>query len=139
MHYTYATAAQALAGRTTRKLEYATYLEERDEHTIAVRQHGTDIVTYHDDHTITLANGGFFSKTTKERLERYAPVVIRGPLERNLGRGPSFQPGMFSQEPREGGPWTVWPTGGSLPIEWEENLRIDEAGRPVDFTSELSR
>ena len=42
----------------------------------AVEFHQTNIVTIHADGSYTLRNGGFWTKTTKERINQYSPVNI---------------------------------------------------------------
>ena len=43
---------------------------------IAIRFHNTDVVTISPQNVYTLDNGGWFTVTTKERINRYAPVRI---------------------------------------------------------------
>jgi hypothetical protein len=56
----------------------ATTLERRDDGSIAVRYHDTDVLTYHPDGTVTLTTGYFTSgyfptRTTKRRINAYLP------------------------------------------------------------------
>lgn len=50
-----------------------TRLFERDNGSIAVQLHSTDVVTYHADDSCTLDSGGWQTVTTKERMNCYAP------------------------------------------------------------------
>jgi hypothetical protein len=71
----------------SRKLRNNTYLQRRgtDEvrlsatmtlraQKIAVRLHNTDIVTFYSDGQIELNTGGWFTITTKDRMNRYLPA-----------------------------------------------------------------
>jgi hypothetical protein len=40
----------------------------------AVRLHSTDVVTIHANGTYTLNTGGWYSRTTKERINEYSPA-----------------------------------------------------------------
>jgi len=73
----YQEASGLLTGRckNRRKLANNTYLERRSEQ-IAVKLHTTDIITYSPNGEIELNSGGWQTVTTKERLNRYAPVCI---------------------------------------------------------------
>lgn len=55
-----------------RKIQNNTWLERRPNGDIAVRFHETDVVTYHSDGMVTLDTGGWYSVTTRERIETYA-------------------------------------------------------------------
>lgn len=57
-----------------RKVANNTYLERRPSGDIAVKLHATDVVTYHDDGTFSLQTGGWYSVTTKERMNRFMPL-----------------------------------------------------------------
>lgn len=71
----YEKANYSLQGRNQdrRKVENNTYLERRDGGDIAVRLHGTDVVTYHKNGSMTFDTGGFYSVTTKDRMNKYSP------------------------------------------------------------------
>ena len=72
----YNEALDVLNGRNHRKLENNTYLEKRDENTIAVKLHGTDVVTYKKDGSVILETGGWYTVTTKDRINKYSPVRV---------------------------------------------------------------
>jgi len=67
-----------LTGRCAlrRKVANNTWLERRGDDTIAVRLHDTDVVTYHRDGRVQLFTGGWLTVTTKERINRFAPVRV---------------------------------------------------------------
>lgn len=70
---TYTDAVEKLGSRDTRKIGNNTYLERRDDETIAIRLHATDVVTFTSG-TITLNSGGWRTVTTKARLNYALPV-----------------------------------------------------------------
>ena len=67
-----------LTGRCkqSRKMGNNTYLERRDDQSIAVKLHQTDVVTYYPNGDIKLNSGGYKTATTKERINTYAPVRL---------------------------------------------------------------
>ncbi len=73
----YAEADSKLQGRCAqrRKIANNTYLERRGED-IALRLHQTDVVTFHTDGTATFDTGGWFSMTTKSRMNDALPRGI---------------------------------------------------------------
>lgn len=50
------------------------YYADRDCYTISY--HNTNVVKIYSDNTYELQNRGYFTKTTKERIQTYAPVNI---------------------------------------------------------------
>ena len=73
----YADLDAKLTGRCSqsRKVANNTYLQRRGDD-IAVRLHNTDVVTFHADGTATLSTGGWFTVTTKARINDYLPGGI---------------------------------------------------------------
>lgn len=70
-------AEQFLGKKSDRPLENNTRLIRLDDNTIVVKYHQTNIVTYYrwrDD--VLLNNGGWFTLTTRDRMERYTTVRI---------------------------------------------------------------
>jgi len=63
-----------------------TYLYPRGPNAFAVRYHYTDVVTIHRDGTFTLAANGWYTPTTKDRINGYSPARVYS----------------------EGGTWCVW-------------------------------
>lgn len=75
MKLTYATCEEILAKRESKKLANNTYLYRRDD-VFCVKLHNTDVITIHGDNTQTLDSGGYFSKTTKDRLNTFSNASI---------------------------------------------------------------
>lgn len=76
----YDEAAEVLASgrdKDSRKIANNTWLERRGENAIAVRLHGTDVVTFHDDGSVQFSTGGWNTSTTRARLNAYAPAGVR--------------------------------------------------------------
>lgn len=65
-------------GRTKRDRPIAnnTRLVKRGDKAIAVKLHGTDVVTFHDDGRITLSSGGWRTNTTADRIRNYSPAHL---------------------------------------------------------------
>jgi hypothetical protein len=74
----YQTLDSQLTGRNAqrRKLANNTYAERKDDGSIAIRLHATDIVTFNRDGSIVANSGGWKTSTTKDRLNQYLPVRI---------------------------------------------------------------
>lgn len=70
---TFASVTETLGNRDRRKVANNTYLERRDEWSIALRLHATDVVTFRPG-TITLDSGGWRTVTTKNRMNYALPV-----------------------------------------------------------------
>jgi len=60
--------------KDSKKLANNTYLV-RVSFGYAIRLHETNIITFYEDHFV-LNNGGWFTMTTKERINTYAPVYV---------------------------------------------------------------
>lgn len=71
----FADAEDALNGRNSKKIGNNTYLKRRGDK-IAVQLHNTDVVTFTQNGEYILDTGGYFSNTTKDRLNRYTPSYI---------------------------------------------------------------
>lgn len=71
----YKTAKLRLGDKDRVKLDRNTYLERRDDQTIAVRLHATDIVTYTPTYT-ELDSGGWHTMTTRARMDDYIPMML---------------------------------------------------------------
>lgn len=67
---TYAGAIDALGGRSDRKIGYATALQDRrdDDGSVEIWHHGTPIVRFLPDDSVRVTSGGFYSATTKARI-----------------------------------------------------------------------
>lgn len=83
--YDYPSARSFLRGSSDRKLAHNTWVLDRSHtastmrhgHAIAVRYHNTDIVTYFEDGTIIVNNGGYMTVTTNKRLNLFLPPGFR--------------------------------------------------------------
>ena len=70
----YATMNEQLGRRPSKKIDNHTYLVRGDDGAISVRLHQTDIVTYSPDGTATFSTGGWPTKTTRARMDRWIPA-----------------------------------------------------------------
>lgn len=59
-----------------RKLQCNTYVYQQSLELICVRLHDTDIVIYHEDGTVELDTGGYWTVTTKDRMNLYSPHYV---------------------------------------------------------------
>lgn len=73
---TYQEAQAVIKARETKKLENNTYLVRRSGDVLAVRLHATDVVTYYPDGRIKINSGGWRTVTTKDRINKYAPISL---------------------------------------------------------------
>ena len=76
LRMTYETAAERLGTRSSRKVANNTYLQRRDDSTIALRLHETDVVTFRPG-TVTLDSGGWRTMTTKDRIGYAVPLYAQ--------------------------------------------------------------
>lgn len=67
----YQEAVTQLGKRDSRKLKNNTYLVKRNGGDIAVKLHATDVVTFHQDGTVTYDTGGWGTVTTKDRMKHF--------------------------------------------------------------------
>ncbi len=72
---TFASATDLLGKRQSKKLANNTYLRKENEHFV-VRLHETDIIAIGSDDSSILHNGGYFTKTTKERINDFSSAYI---------------------------------------------------------------
>jgi hypothetical protein len=79
----YEAAQKFLDGANSKTLCYKTVVHVVDGG-IAVKHHHTDIVTYNEDGTITLDNGGWHSQTTANRMHHLVPAGIRVFIKQGL-------------------------------------------------------
>lgn len=71
----YVEAAQFLSGRDDVAIAHNTRLVRRPGY-IAVRHHYTDVVQYWPDGRITLSTGGWYSTTTKQRINQFSDAGV---------------------------------------------------------------
>lgn len=62
--------------KDSRKIGNNTYAHILNDSTVAIRLHGTDVVSIHPDNTVTLQTGGWQTSTTKDRINQYSPVKV---------------------------------------------------------------
>jgi hypothetical protein len=74
---TYESAKEMLrkARKDSKTLCHMTTLREV-ETGYAIRYHSTDVVIIHEDNTYTLNSGGWYTPTTKDRINEYSPASI---------------------------------------------------------------
>ena len=75
---TYIEAAAFLGGKPVRSIPSirSTIVSRINNAAIGVFYHGTPVVTYHDDGTVTLRTGGWHTSTTKVRINDFSPARI---------------------------------------------------------------
>lgn len=128
----YLKAQEILKGKATAKVPGQTattlhkVLDGPQAGDILVRYHETAVVTLHLDGTYTLRTGGWPTKTTRERIEYWAPVLLAGTLRTRR------TPDARAED------WTIAPDPAqtpaySAPVEFEEGIRVDVYGRAADF------
>lgn len=61
----------------SRKVANNTYAQRRDESSIAIKLHATDVVTHHRDGRIVLNTGGWHTVTTKQRMNDFTPRYVQ--------------------------------------------------------------
>ena len=93
--FTYKQAEEKLNAKSKIKLCHETWLEYVDTNCIGIRYHKTYVVKMYPDGTYELNNGGYLTKTTKERINEYAPISL---YQKNFcwyyGNGQEFSNGM---------------------------------------------
>lgn len=117
----YTDADSELTGRCKerRKVANNTWAERRPNGDIAIRLHATDVVTYSPDGSITLNTGGWFTVTTKERMNRFTPFGIssvKGEWQVAL-RNPLYRP-HYDGDHRDNPYW-------SDPVPYRDGMRFD--------------
>ena len=75
MTYEEADAILKTHGREVKKLQYDTFLTRRNDN-MAINYHGTDVITFRPNGEIILNPGGWFSRTTKARINEYSPLKV---------------------------------------------------------------
>jgi len=69
-------AGRHLGSRDSRPIGHNTSVERLSETRIAIRFHSTNVITFHMDGRITFDTGGWWSVTTKVRLNSLSPCQI---------------------------------------------------------------
>ena len=76
---TFSEASEFLAGGrdpSWRKIGHNTVVHRKSDGSIAVLFHSTNVVTFHKDGRITFNTGGWWSVTTKVRLNEFSPCRV---------------------------------------------------------------
>lgn len=76
---THAEAVRMVRGKTnrnTRKIGNNTYGEILHDGSVGIMLHSTYVVKIHPDNSATLNTGGWYSSTTKDRINKYSPVRV---------------------------------------------------------------
>jgi len=128
----YQEASEVLGNRDSRRLKYATLLVRRGKD-IAVKFHSTDIVTYHEDGSITLDSGGWLTRTTRNRMNEFTPFSISGSLM--LGHGG----GRRCLDPGDDG-WRDWEVRTwNDSAMYKDGMRIPSSGSLQEHKAEISK
>jgi hypothetical protein len=78
-----------------RKVGNNTYAEILQDGSVGIMLHGTCIVRIHPDNSVTLNTGGWYTSTTKDRMNKYSPVrVYQCKGEWYLDNGTPYEDGM---------------------------------------------
>ena len=95
---THADAMELVLGKTNRmqrKIANNTTARIKPDGSVAFMLYSTDVVTIHDDDSVTLRHGGHKTPTTKERINRYSPVSVHQKnWEWYTNNGTPFEDGM---------------------------------------------
>jgi hypothetical protein len=104
---TFVTCNDYLGSKDSRPLENNTRLERRGPD-FAVKLHATDVILIHSDGTFTLKTGGYYTVTTKDRINGHSPARL-------------------SQSK------SVWylRTSGGVNVPFVDGMKIDINGDPV--------
>lgn len=68
---TYNQAIEQLGNRDQKKIGNNTYLVRRDDDCVAIRLYATDILTFRPDDSVVVKTGGWYSATTKARINEH--------------------------------------------------------------------
>ena len=104
-------AREYLGAKDGRPVANNTRVERREGGAIAIRLHGTDVVTYRPDGSAVLNTGSWRTVTTKDRINTYAPAGVR----------------VYSDR----GAWKLY-REGQVVCRFEDGLIVDASGRPVN-------
>lgn len=73
---TFGDARCFLGNSDSKRIGHNTDVVRRADDRIAVRYHSTDVITYHSDGRIAFSTGGWYSVTTKVRLNALSPCSV---------------------------------------------------------------
>lgn len=71
---TYNQAVNQLGNRSEKKIGNNTHLVRRNDGDVAIRLHGTDILTFRPDGSVVVKTNGWTSVTTKARINEHLPL-----------------------------------------------------------------
>ncbi len=95
-HYEATKMVHGKNNRTTRKIGNNTYAEILPDGSVGIMLHSTYVVKIHPDNSATLNTGGWYSATTKDRINQYSPVrVYQRKGEWYLESGLEYEDGMI--------------------------------------------
>ncbi|NDH09423.1 MAG: hypothetical protein EBY16_07410 [Gammaproteobacteria bacterium] len=81
--------------KNTRKVGNNTYAEILSDGSVGIMLHSTYVVKIHPDNSATLNTGGWYTSTTKDRINKYSPVrVYQRKGEWYLNNGTLYEDGM---------------------------------------------
>jgi len=75
-HYEATKMVHGKTKRNSRKVGNNTYAEILHDSSVGITLHGTCVVRIHPDNSATLNTGGWYSSTTKDRMNKYSPVRV---------------------------------------------------------------
>ncbi len=94
-HYEATKMVHGKNNRTTRKIGNNTYAEILPDGSVGIMLHSTYVVKIHPDNSATLNTGGWYSATTKDRINQYSPVrVYQRKGQWYLDSGLEYEDGM---------------------------------------------
>jgi hypothetical protein len=109
----YDAAAEYLGNKTDRPIANNTRIIRRDDETIALRLHNTDIILWRADGSAELRADGWQTVTTKDRLNRFSPVgddgySARYPIASDRGRWMVYDRQGRMVDVNSGATWPRW-------------------------------
>lgn len=114
-------AMNFLNGRTRRKFARNTYMIQSEPNRVDVIFHKTAIVSIYDTNEIVIDNDGFYTKTTKDRID----TILGFLFQHKVGRPRLFQTNHD---------WFVTELRGTK-IEFFNGMVLDHQGRCINYWS----
>jgi hypothetical protein len=75
-HYEATNMVHGKTNRKSRKVGNNTYAEILPDGSVGIMLHGTTVVRIHPDNSATLNTNGWYTSTTKDRINQYSPVRV---------------------------------------------------------------
>lgn len=113
-----------------RKIANNTYLERLVDNSIAVRLHATDVVVIFPDDVVVLNSGGWRTKTTKDRLNRFAGPFTVVSERRERGPGGTVWTIRYSPDWHTTGRTAPWGEGSQYVADFYDGISLDARVRP---------